>query len=235
MLFIKKVSLFHVSVLVMVFFLLISSVIEVSAHGVEVLKSDPAEGSVLQQSPSQVKVFFNEELKAGESTLQVLNSKGDKVDLGNGGVDLDDPDHASMKVDVSSLPTGIYLVNWHVVLTDGDASDGQFNFTVGQVSPAESSYPPPDISSQTVGQSLPLVSSYPPPDVSSQTVGQSSPADVSYPAPIVSSPKVSTSSENQTSKVSSTTANRWLVPGVIGGIVLVIGIIGMGIYFLRRK
>ena len=214
---INKITRFNLSVFLGVFFCMLSSAILVSAHGVEVVKSDPMAGAVLDQPPVQVKVWFNEELQTSDSTLQVLNTEGIKVDRGNGGVDLDDPDHASMKVDVTTLPVGAYIVKWHVNLTDGDASDGEFSFTIGQPLPAESSYPPPVDSApkDTISQKVPSISSYPAPDVSSV--------------------KAITPLTNQGSTVSSSPVDRWLIPGIVGGVVFFFGIIGLGIVYFRRK
>lgn len=101
------------------------------AHTVEVIKSEPAAGAVLSESPKEVRVWFNEELQTQGSTLQVFDSQGEQVDQGDGGVDLNDPEHASMVVSLPSLPEGAYTVRWHAVLLDGDAGDGEFAFYVG--------------------------------------------------------------------------------------------------------
>ena len=63
------------------------------------------------------------------------------MDNGDGGVDLNDPDHASMVVTLPALPNGSYTVQYHILLLDGDATDGAFAFAVGEgetvVLPAE--------------------------------------------------------------------------------------------------
>ncbi len=105
----------------------------VSAHAVELIKSDPPAGAVLDVSPVQVHTWFNEEMQTKVSTLDVYNSAGVRIDQGDGGVDLNDANHASMVVTLqSALPEDTYTVRWHVVLLDGDASDGDFKFFVGQ-------------------------------------------------------------------------------------------------------
>jgi len=101
------------------------------AHEAELLKSDPSAGAVLEQAPERVTAWFNEELQTGPSTLQVFDAEGRQVDGGDGGVDLNDPDHASMIVSLPPLPDGVYMVRWHIVLEDGDATDGAFAFAVG--------------------------------------------------------------------------------------------------------
>ncbi|MCB9419660.1 MAG: copper resistance protein CopC [Ardenticatenaceae bacterium] len=111
--------------------LLVTAVSLVSAHAVELLRSDPANGSILAQSPAEIHAWFGEEMQTGVSTLQVFSASGQRVDNGDGGVDLNDPDHASMFVTLPPLPDGEYLVRWYVVLLDGDASESSFNFFVG--------------------------------------------------------------------------------------------------------
>ena len=119
----------------------------VSAHGVELLRSEPPDGAVLDKVPTQVKAWFNEELQTGESSIMVVNSDSSQVDHGDGGVDLDDPEHASMVVSLSGLSAGAYIVRWHAVLLDGDATDGEFGFTVGAVTTnAPASQPAGDFS-----------------------------------------------------------------------------------------
>ena len=61
----------------------------------------------------------------------MLNAGGEQVSDGNGRVDLDDPDHKTMIATISKqLIDGAYMVQWHALLTDGDASDGTFGFTM---------------------------------------------------------------------------------------------------------
>jgi hypothetical protein len=99
----------------------------------------------LDESPPEVIAWFAEELVSGESSITVFNTQGNQVDNGDGGVDLNDLDHASMIVTLPSLPDGSYTVQWHAVLLDGDATDGAFAFAVGEgqtvIQPAVSTAP----------------------------------------------------------------------------------------------
>ena len=101
------------------------------AHLVEMTASFPENGAVLMASPEVITAVFNEEMQSSASTLQVFDQAGNQVDSGNGGVDLNDPDHASMLVEVPTLAEGAYTVRWQVTLLDGDATIGAFNFFVG--------------------------------------------------------------------------------------------------------
>ena len=125
--------------------LLATAVSLVSAHAVSLLRSDPANGSVLNQSPAEIHAWFGEEMKTGVSTLQVFSAAGQRVDNGDGGIDLNDPNHASLVVSMPPLPDGEYLVRWYVVLLDDDASESSFNFYVGdEASAAAANFAPAD-------------------------------------------------------------------------------------------
>jgi methionine-rich copper-binding protein CopC len=112
--------------------LLAGLVTAVSAHDAVIIKSIPANGDVLTEPPSEVAAWFAEELVSGQSTMTVFSAQGTQIDNGDGGVDLNDPDHASLIVTLPPLSDGSYTVQWHVTLLDGDASDGAFAFAVGE-------------------------------------------------------------------------------------------------------
>ncbi|MBK7894366.1 MAG: copper resistance protein CopC [Anaerolineaceae bacterium] len=101
------------------------------AHLVELLSSFPENGTILSQSPGVITAVFNEEIQSATSNLQVFDADGNQIDNGDGGIDLNDPNHASMRVNLPTLAPGAYTVRWQVVLLDGDATTGAFNFFVG--------------------------------------------------------------------------------------------------------
>lgn len=104
-----------------------------AAHAL-LLRSEPAAGAALAQSPQQVIAWFSQELDTGFSALQVVDGEGYQVDAGDGGVDLNDPDHASLVVTLpADLPAGRYTAHWTAVSADdGDTTEGEFFFTVGE-------------------------------------------------------------------------------------------------------
>ncbi len=118
--------------IILLILLLAGVVTAVSAHAAVIIKSIPANGEILAESPSEVMAWFAEELVSGESTMTVFSAQGTQVDNGDGGVNLNDPDHASMIVTLPPLSDGSYTVQWHVTLLDGDATDGAFSFAVGE-------------------------------------------------------------------------------------------------------
>lgn len=121
-----------------------------AAHEIEVVKSTPADREVLEESPTQVIIQFNYELNGDESTLKVFDANGNQVDNGDIGLDLYDPDHATLVVSLPPLQDGVYTVQWHAVILDEDEGDGAFLFSVGveipenQSGPVTTQTPPPE-------------------------------------------------------------------------------------------
>lgn len=107
------------------------SVTMAAAHTATVTQADPAAGSTIAKSPAQVMAQFSEEVVSQGSTLKVLDASGKQVSQGDGKLDLNDPNHQIMFAALPNpLPDGIYTVQYHVVLTDGDATDDSYQFTV---------------------------------------------------------------------------------------------------------
>lgn len=115
--------------------LLLGTVTLAAAHA-ELIHSDPAHGEQRAQSPQHVTAWFDEELDTRKSMLQVFDLEDRQVDEGNGHVDLEDPDHASMIVPLPELSEGVYIVRWKAVTIDDDVvTEGEFNFIVGNAEP----------------------------------------------------------------------------------------------------
>jgi len=113
--------------------LLLVLLVPVNGHSVIPISSSPADGEVLLQSPGQVYLAFPEEVSEDGSTLQVFDAQGKQVDLGKGGVDLNDFNHTGLVVKLPPLGQGVYLVKWKIALSDGDSSQGQYYFGLGNV------------------------------------------------------------------------------------------------------
>jgi copper transport protein len=130
-----------------------------SAHGAELLGADPAPGSALDTPPDQVRTWFGGELNVDKSLLQVFDGDGRQVDNGDGGVDRNDSDHASMVVSLPALADGAYTVRWYAVLEDGDPTEGLFHFTVGDVAvaPGEIVLPAPLSADDDGGRPIALI------------------------------------------------------------------------------
>ena len=95
--------------------------------------SDPAAGTVVGPDPFVLRAWFTEELTS-TSTIAVVDAAGRHVDLGDGRVDLDDPDRKVMVVSLPALPTGVYAARWVTVSAeDGSTAAGALAFGVGVV------------------------------------------------------------------------------------------------------
>ena len=111
-------------------------------------RSEPMAQGTVEGTPFVLKTWFNQELMSA-STIKVLDQAGTQVDLGDGRVDLDDPDRKLMVVSLPELPVGVYTVAWaSLSAEDGDWADGTFTFGVGVIPPtANDQLPPADPSS----------------------------------------------------------------------------------------
>ena len=94
---------------------------------------DPAPNARLDASPREVVIRFTERVEARPSTLEVLDARGQRVDLGGAAVDPADP--WRYRVGLPSLPDGAYTVSWRVLSADdGHVTSGAHVFTIGAAS-----------------------------------------------------------------------------------------------------
>jgi methionine-rich copper-binding protein CopC len=125
----------HVAVATLMPAVLAASLLAADAlgHGSDIfVRSEPAAGAVVKPPLARVVVRFRAELDTRRSRLQIFDARQRQVDDGRGGVDLHDPNHASLVVRLPALSPGAYVARWRaVVLEDGDAVEGQFTFTIG--------------------------------------------------------------------------------------------------------
>jgi methionine-rich copper-binding protein CopC len=94
------------------------------------MRSEPASGEVLSTAPTQVTLWFSQELTSG-GQLRVFDGGAQRMDDGNTRVSVTEP--KSMTVDLRPLSPGSYQVEWEAIsLEDGDKSGGSFAFSVGE-------------------------------------------------------------------------------------------------------
>jgi methionine-rich copper-binding protein CopC len=95
-------------------------------------RADPPVEGVVASAPGQLHVWFTQGVRNQGSSLEVTDSAGNRVDLGDGRVDLNDPDRKLMSVSLQALADGVYSVRWVTISADdGDTADGSFRFGVG--------------------------------------------------------------------------------------------------------
>jgi len=93
-------------------------------------RAEPAVGSTVQTSPSEVRIRFTENIEPAFSSIQVFDPSGKEVDKHD--VGLDSSDHALLHVSLPRLGAGIYKVVWRVVSVDTHVTSGSFTFQVGR-------------------------------------------------------------------------------------------------------
>lgn len=103
-----------------------------SAHA-EFERSEPAEDSVIAESPERIDMWFSQEMarSGGLPRVEVVNQAGDL--LAEEPV-LDDEDRTHTYIELPpELPDGRYTVMWYNLSDeDGEESQGAFHFYVGQ-------------------------------------------------------------------------------------------------------
>ncbi len=88
----------------------------------------PAVGSVVRESPRELKLWFTQRLEPAFSTIRVVDRNGERVDNDDPQVDANDA--TTLRVTLRRLPPGEYRVNWRVLSVDTHVSEGGFSFHV---------------------------------------------------------------------------------------------------------
>lgn len=95
-------------------------------------RSDPAADAQLTVAPTQVRIWFTQELfrRAGMNALAVYGADGSRVDQGEPTIDDDDRTLLSVGL-IAPLPDGAYTVHWQATSAeDGHTAEGEFAFQV---------------------------------------------------------------------------------------------------------
>ena len=98
-----------------------------AAHGV-LDRTEPRAGAAVKASPSQIRLWFTGALEPAYSRVQVLDTAGKRMDLGDATVD--PANRALLLVSVPALAPGSYRVVWRVLSVDSHVTEGQFSFRV---------------------------------------------------------------------------------------------------------
>jgi copper resistance protein C len=88
--------------------------------------ASPAVGSTVASSPSQVTLYFTEQLEPKFSGAEVRNAAGTRVDRGKS------VSGNMLRITLKALPAGNYNVIWHVLSVDTHETEGSFSFHVGR-------------------------------------------------------------------------------------------------------
>ena len=91
-------------------------------------RADPPVGSTVKSTPSQVRIWFTENLEPAFSRIRVLNQAGQQVDLNDSQAD---PSNAALlRISIPPLSPGAYKVIWRVLSVDTHITEGDFTFRI---------------------------------------------------------------------------------------------------------
>ena len=101
----------------------------VSAHAV-LDSSSPAASTVLETSPSEIRLTFNEPVES--SLLEIRLFGGNQQEIAISDAQRSPTNTAVVTAGVPTLDNGVYVVVWRVMSTDGHPATGAFPFEIGQ-------------------------------------------------------------------------------------------------------
>jgi copper transport protein len=104
----------------------------VRAHAV-LVEANPAAGSVLDESPAQVVLLFNERLERQFFSLEVRNDRGSVINREKAEMS---EDQRQISLALPHLGRGVYTVSYRVLSADGHPVSGSYVFSVGEPIPA---------------------------------------------------------------------------------------------------
>jgi copper transport protein len=110
-------------------FLALIGSLPAEAHAI-LIKSDPAKDAVLASSPTQVSMWFTENLNSTFSTAEVVNAANKRVDSNNAHVMASDTKEMVVSLP-ANLPSNVYVVVWRTQSADdGHVLRGSLRFSV---------------------------------------------------------------------------------------------------------
>src|SRR5829696_118788 len=94
--------------------------------------TDPAAGSVVHESPSQLVLRFTGAVDSVPGGIRVVAADGTEIDIGPPG--RLDGSTSTIVVDLPTLADGTYVVAWRAISADSHPIAGAFTFSVGTTS-----------------------------------------------------------------------------------------------------
>lgn len=90
--------------------------------------AEPAVGTALNSAPSELRLFFTQELEPAFSGVTL--SSGDGRAIATGLASVDPQNRAEMVLKLPPLAPGHYRVSWHAVSVDTHRTEGAFTFDI---------------------------------------------------------------------------------------------------------
>ena len=101
----------------------------VSAHA-SLERSVPAANAVLEDSPPEILLDFDEPIESSVADITVFDSGGTEIETGS---PQQGDDSTQARASLPTLDDGVYAVVWRVTSTDGHPVSGAFSFSIGVV------------------------------------------------------------------------------------------------------
>ncbi|MQR02419.1 copper resistance protein CopC [Glaciimonas soli] len=99
------------------------------AHAHPVTQTPAADSAYsIGNAPSEVSITYDEALEPAFSKLAVTDAQGKAITINK--AEVDTTTHKTLRVALSKLVAGIYLVKWVAVADDGHRTQGSYKFTV---------------------------------------------------------------------------------------------------------
>jgi copper transport protein len=110
-------------------FLLLVLTFPVHAHA-NLLRSEPGANTALKTTPEAIRLWFSEPLEANFSTIELRDSRGERVPTAKAALAVDDDKQLVLPLD--TLTDGFYTVAWRALSkTDGHLTQGSFPIAIG--------------------------------------------------------------------------------------------------------
>jgi copper resistance protein C len=90
--------------------------------------AEPRVGSTVSSPPSQLSLWFTQNIEHAFTSVEVLNAAGARVSAGKARIDTA---NSLMQVGLKPLPPGTYTVRWRALSVDTHTTEGSFTFQVG--------------------------------------------------------------------------------------------------------
>jgi methionine-rich copper-binding protein CopC len=91
--------------------------------------AEPKVGSSVSDSPTEVKIWFTDDVEMNDTGIEVFDSSGNRVDKNDLHADQKDTTLAVVSLK-GQLASGKYKVTWHAKCHDQHKTHGEFTFEV---------------------------------------------------------------------------------------------------------
>lgn len=111
--------------------LVVTAVTSIPGYGhASVVRSDPADNSVLAVPPEQITIWFTEPVAVDFSTFRMIDIQGQTIKLD--GIRRDEADHKIITLLLPEISSGVYSIHWNVLSeADGHDTQGVLAFGIG--------------------------------------------------------------------------------------------------------